>query len=243
MKRALVNNRWSLVVPDDIADWDAITGWEHARFESMHRHLAPGMCLWDVGSEHGWISALYGREMVGCDNMVLIEPSIEMWRSIWLTWGYNDLPAPAATWVGFITDHSRADQADGYDRIGVWPQPAIGYVEQPAMAYRSVARDREIAATSIDAMVARGVRAPLAITVDVEGAELLVLRGAARTLADVQPLVWLSIHPDLLERDFGGTKDAVIAEMEGHGYTATFLGADHEEHWLFQHPAGVKTGW
>lgn len=74
---------------------------------------------------------------------------------------------------------------------------------------------------------------PDALTMDVEGAELLILRGARQTLKMYKPKVWISIHPDLGERDYGITKEETLKFMQDLGYKSEFLAKDHEEHWYF----------
>ena len=80
-----------------------------------------------------------------------------------------------------------------------------------------------------------GYAAPHAITIDVEGAELEVLRGASSILRIVHPLVWVSIHPTMIGQ-YDATREDVLEYMASYGYAATHLGTDHEEHWLFTPP-------
>jgi FkbM family methyltransferase len=63
------------------------------------------------------------------------------------------------------------------------------------------------------------------IKMDVEGAEPLVVRGAARLLAEDRPLILSELHPTQLERASGSTVEAFLAEMRTLGYVAHTL--DH----------------
>ena len=235
MKPATVNSRWDLILPDQIADWDAITGWEFSRFDSMEKHLERGMTLVDVGTEHGWISAVYGREFVGPENMVLIEPGPEMWVNIRKTWQANDLAHPKATWVGFASASTETPEGLDYDDQSVDGWPACAYndddSETPAMPYRYLSRSvHNTRQVRIDDL---GVGPIDAITVDVEGAELHVMRGASGILNHHRPLVWISIHPDLMWEHARHTPGELLTFMAGHGYRHEHLGTDHEQHWLF----------
>ncbi|NUQ12496.1 MAG: FkbM family methyltransferase [Gemmatimonadaceae bacterium] len=58
------------------------------------------------------------------------------------------------------------------------------------------------------------VPAPDVIKIDVEGAERLVLAGAARLLRERRPVVILSVHSDDLDRDCRAT-------LSGLGYSVT----------------------
>lgn len=243
MKQALVNGRWNLWLPDGIADWDAITGdysarqgWEFRRFQSMQRHLCYGMCLYDVGVEHGWISAIYGREFVGTENMVLFEPSEEFWINIRKIWRYNGLDDPIGALQAFVG--AKTSDADWLGRTvagNAWPSCADSEKpETEAMPYRSLLHHTSMINTvALDDLVVLGVRPPDAVTIDVEGAELSVLMGMDMILREVRPQVWISVHPDLMQ-DFGDTEDELHTFMNARGYDGEFLGRDHENHWYFR---------
>src|SRR4029079_2444770 len=61
------------------------------------------------------------------------------------------------------------------------------------------------------------------IKMDVEGAEPLVVRGAARLLAEDRPVILSEIHPTQLDRAAGTGPDAFLAEMRQIGYAAHLL--------------------
>jgi FkbM family methyltransferase len=66
----------------------------------------------------------------------------------------------------------------------------------------------------------------LLIKIDVEGNELDVLRGSARTLARTRADVLVSVHPM-----FGVDVAEVRRFFDGAGYTSEHFATDHEEHW------------
>jgi len=171
-------------VPDTIADWDAPSHWERERLDSMEQWLKPGMTLVDVGTEHGWLTAVYGQ-FVGPENVVLCEPGPEMWQDIRLTWEHNNFPDPIGIWPGFVGPIDRPLSNARYATIfDGWPAwTSSDGPESPTMAYRYLRDDPvEIPVITIDtiatqlALIGRRVDA---ITVDVEGAEMAVMRGAA----------------------------------------------------------------
>jgi FkbM family methyltransferase len=56
------------------------------------------------------------------------------------------------------------------------------------------------------------------IKMDVEGAEPLVLRGAARIIREDRPLILSEVHPTQLERASGTTPDAFFTQIRELGY-------------------------
>ena len=230
----LMNGRYGpYILPDHLADWDALSMWERERTESMEAHLRGDMILYDVGSEHGAQSVIY-QSFCGPENMVLIEPSATFWPNLRLIWEHNDLHAPLATVRGLIGDEYVLVER-GSVTLGGWPSCADG-VEQPARAYAYIhdpGTSQGITQWRLDNLVPYICVPPDAITIDIEGAELLALRGARATLRIYRPLVWVSIHPDLMERDYGATPDELHEYMTDLDYVGTHLATDHEEHWLF----------
>lgn len=225
------NGSWEyrLVLPEPLASWDVYGVWERERVHSMREHLKPGMTLFDVGAEHGWCSLVYAS-MVGPENMVLIEPEPSFWPNIEATWHKNFSADPRACYWGLVSDKT----TDNTDTFAPWPTQTDGPLID-RNAYQYIHQHTEgLGEMRLDDLVARSGIAPDAITIDVEGAELLVLQGAAETLRQHHPLCWVSVHPDLGERDYGVVPADVHDFMNAAGYMGAFLGRDHEEHWFFQ---------
>jgi FkbM family methyltransferase len=80
---------------------------------------------------------------------------------------------------------------------------------------------------SIDALLgAEDIRGGLLIKIDVEGNELGVLKGAARSLARWKPTVLASVHPQ-----FGVDVAEIRGFLSSAGYSCDHFASDHEEHW------------
>lgn len=235
MKPGTVNQNpeWTFLLPDQIADWDAITGWEEERLASMQQHLKPGMVLYDIGVEHGWLSAVYGS-FTGHGNMVLVEPSPEMWVNIRKTWEANKFDQPIASFQMFCGEHSNVRFGPKSTQVTVWPDATADWETAPeteAMAYRYLTAPGAIGTVTIDQIAKVTKRVPDAITVDVEGFELEVMRGAEGTLRLYRPLVWLSVHPDLMAANAGHPDVQELFDfMTTCGYSREYLGTDHEQH-------------
>lgn len=226
MKERLVNDRYRVIVPDHIADWDAPSEWERARFLSMEKHLKKGDILYDIGTEQGWQSAIYAQ-FVGGENMVLVEPDQKAWPNIRKTWEANNLAKPAAFFVGCLGQESTEG---AWSKS--WPDVSEGEL-QTSFGYESLKGNR--AQIRLDQLKDLTNLTPDAISIDVEGAELEVLKGAVDVLNYWIPKVWVSVHPDLMEKDYG-TKESELHEYMSKFYNESEdLGWDgHEHHWLWQ---------
>lgn len=222
-----VDDLW---LPDHLHRWDVHAVWERERYDSMSEHLDPADTLWVIGAEHGYMAALWAR-LVG--NTVLVEPSPEFWPNIRMTWEHNHLRTPAATVQALVGEGASGPAAELWS--GTWPPCANSDVECPAQAYRYLHNPKDatvIPTVTLDLLAAQ-IGVPDAVSIDIEGAEILALRGAQHLLAeDVQ--WWVSIHPDLIERDYQPyTADDVLTLMASHGYGAELLAVDHEHHYRF----------
>jgi FkbM family methyltransferase len=83
---------------------------------------------------------------------------------------------------------------------------------------------------TLDDLVAHGAPGPMLIKVDVEGAELLVLRGARRILARADVALLLSVHPKEIGR-YKTTIEDVRSYLAALGYSIDPFAWDHEQHW------------
>jgi FkbM family methyltransferase len=221
-----------LVVPDNVADWDAVAGdspWERERMESILSTLQDGDCLYDIGAEHGWMTAIYAQR-VGGENMVVVEPSPEFWPNIRLCFEQNQLGQPLFCWEGFAgAEEINLTGSGAYKNR--WPKSSQGPETHDRMPYRHPNHHSELIPTTTIDRIARTIRPPDGITIDVEGAELLVLEGAKYTLEMDRPYVWCSVHPDLMLKDFDTDEDLLHRFMQDQGYDGRLLRHDHEYHW------------
>jgi FkbM family methyltransferase len=228
---------FELVLPEPLASWDVFAIWEVERTRSMRDNLKRGDVLFDIGAEHGWLSAVYAR-FTGAENLVLFEPTPEFWPNIMSTFEHNGLPTPkACVWALVGSENGTLPSI----ALNDWPEEAKTGRLIPKLAYRYIHNEDDLAEVpmiTIDTFVKQTGIVPDALSADTEGAEILIIRGAEQTLRQHHPIVWLSIHPDLALRDGYGDVQNVHDFMAGLGYMGTYLATDHEEHWVFTHPDG-----
>lgn len=140
--------RWPVVLPAYRVEHCRVQpNWEEGRLLSMHAHLRPGDVLYDVGSEHGDLSALYATwvtevqqgdvyvvkdgagTQVGSEirepnlqrgGVVLVEGSDKFWPVIKATFEANGL-VPVGCYAGFASDIDSPEEF----RTPSWSEPKL----------------------------------------------------------------------------------------------------------------------
>lgn len=231
-KLTMINGRWPMFLPVHRADRPEWPWWEATRLAAMASVIHDGSVVYDVGAEEGDFPALWASWGA---QVVLAEPNPRVWPNIKLVWEANSLPDPLLCWPGFIGEEP-GWPTEWWD---VWPPCADGPVIGDH-GFCQLGERPDLPVTSIDHLTGPGgMPVPTVITMDVEGSELHVLRGAERTLAEHQPDVFVSIHPEFMEHHYGIAEGVteVRAFMHRRGYDTdrhVFLAFDHEHHWWFK---------
>lgn len=151
--------------------------------DAILRHCAPGSTFFDIGANAGYMT-LVGAKAVGpSGTVVAFEPLPNTAREMSAQMRLNRL------------DHVRVVQAAVCDRVGTIDLSTGGSSDMVAMLE---VQDRggptiSVASTTIDASVERH-GPPNTIKIDIEGAELLALRGAAKTLDRHKPTLLTELH-------------------------------------------------
>lgn len=201
--------------------------WEAERLAAMTATIKPTDVVYDIGAEQGDMSAWLAT-LVPDGGVVLVEPNPLVWPCIKATFDENGLPEPLASYVGFCASHDVLAHPNA--TVG-WPGAVVGTVD-PAAGFAHLAEQRDIKRTSVDYLL-RFAPAPDVITMDVEGAELEVLKGAERVLSHHRPVVFVSVHEAFMAHHFEQTPAELFDFMDSHRYNAEHLATDHEAHWKF----------
>ena len=220
-----INQRWELLLPAHRARGDWWDTWERERLASMADHLGDGDVVYYVGAEQGDMPALCAQW--GADT-VLIEPSPQVWPNMRHIYATNALRDPLACFIGFA---GRSDRDADRLTFG-WPKGTEGPVSD-VEAFCNLHERPDIPVITLNTLATQ-VAPPTAISIDVEGAELEVLAGAAAVvLTEHRPKVWVSVHPQFMADMYGSRPDELDSLMIGHGYRGTMLADVHEQHMLY----------
>jgi FkbM family methyltransferase len=183
----------------------------------LTEQLKPGHVFFDVGAHHGWVS-MWALPLVGKEGAVYsFEPSpanlsvLEWHRTV------NNF----SHWIVIpraVSDEDAVERQFFLIDSGDSPMNSLttGVPGMPLMEGRDIGKIL-IQTVTLDTFCREvGVR-PNLVKIDVEGAELFVLRGAGRLLGEAYPTIILAVHPYWLPT---GQSPAQIAELlKAHGYT------------------------
>ncbi len=165
--------------------------YEQERFDALAALIQPQDVLWDVGANHGYASLVASGLISALSGGVHAFEPAEYNR--WylrrhLSWNAAAhvvvQPFALADYVGTSTFGGRGSSA-GF---------ALGKGKE------------EVRVTTVSRLVADGMRAPSFLKADIEGAELLMLKGAVdflttATAVGTLPLMLISVHSPTLFRD------------------------------------------
>jgi FkbM family methyltransferase len=193
--------------------WKARLRGERPEIRALLAALSEGDVAVDVGANKG--AYLYWmRSAVGPSGSVhAFEPQPGLAR-------YLEAVRARMRWDNVFVRECALSDSPGIRVLHVpgW-EGSPGASLEEAVAAASDGRDRECVADTLDRQLSGAGRVAL-IKVDVEGHELAVFRGAARTLADSKPALLFECEARHLTRH--APRD-VFAFLEGLGYRGEFF--------------------
>lgn len=223
MRKTRINNRWDIILPDHRADREEWPTWERERMDAINKTVKPGDVVYYVGAEEGDMAGLIS--MWG-GKLVLFEPNNKVWPNIKAIWEANNLEQPYC-FQGFCGANNTTDI-----RIRrQWPACAGGELIGDH-GFRELHESGGIPITTIDQQST--VIGPDIISLDVEGSEWEVLKGANITITEHKPIIFLSLHPEFLYRIYGKYQYDLRAWLKSFGYKETLLSYEHEVHLMYE---------
>jgi FkbM family methyltransferase len=205
-------------------------GWDDHVLHICLDALQPGGVLYDIGANAGYIS-LAAAQARRSAKVIAFEP----------------LPALAE-------DVALAAQLGGFDHLSVYnvalsAENGEAELFLPTQSVHASFVSREEGATRVkvptvrldDAVAAGILPPPTVIKLDVEGAEMLVLDGAAETLRTHRPLICFEC--DLNAERFGHTPGSFMGRLRALGYTRFEAAAPDGTRTPLDEAAQARAGW
>jgi len=216
-----------LLDPDDYVSHTILeTGtWEPESWAAVREHLGSGATFVDIGAHIGTYS-LRAAPIVGPGGRVIaIEPNPETVRKL-----EGNIQASGAHTV--TVEPFACSDAEAMLELFAGPRSNSG---ETSLSRTNATRDEhagasyKVRARPLDAILQEaGVTRVDAVKIDVEGAELLVLKGAGQTLDRFHPVVLIEVVDQQL-RSMGTSAKDVYEFFHAHRYQARRSFADNVE--------------
>ncbi|MET0272348.1 MAG: FkbM family methyltransferase [Phenylobacterium sp.] len=197
-------------MPEDKGIW---TGTYEIDFASkLAAAVRPGDVTYDIGSWHGFFAGVMSAQ--GAREVHVFEPlpaNVERIRQLLALNPERNIKLHACA-VG---------EADAEMDLVVMPETSMAKLEASSFQKDAVGDTRvRVSVVSIDSMVAAGtLPPPSVIKIDVEGAEIFVLKGAMATIRDAKPQIFCEVHSSDLLAQCKGLFGSI-------GYGLEYLDAD-----------------
>lgn len=235
MKKILINGTWELILPDHREK--ALESWETERLSAMVKNCNKSDVIYDIGAEEGDITALLASRVEG---VCIIEPSPKFWPNMKAIWDANKLKTPIKCFAGFASNITELNPANNDVNGAInngWPLCAYDEISE-GVGFRHLSQQADATPQIKLDEFQKGIAMPTMLTIDVEGSELEVLKGAQNILTFAKPLVFVSIHPEFMYEMWSKYSYDLFQYMNNLGYKYHLLAFDHEYHTVFYHTEG-----
>jgi FkbM family methyltransferase len=161
----------------------------------ISRTLFQGGTFFDVGAHYGWMSITAAHQVGKHGRVIAFEPSPILLELLSFHTRVNRLPQVQIVHTA-VSDHEDAAVPFFLINKGLSFRNSltIGREDTPYITPEEKLRI-EVPCTTLDIFVSESGVIPDLVKIDVEGAELLVLEGARRTLKAHHPTLIIGVHP------------------------------------------------
>lgn len=182
----------------------------------IDERLRPGDTFYDVGAHYGWMSLLACRRVGAKGKVIAFEPSpplVEFLHRNKRVNGFSQLQIVSKAAADSVEREAPFYLKDGGDSFlnSLVPRLSVNPADSP-LNDSSI----RVETTTLDAFREESRSTPAAIKIDVEGAELLVLRGAKLLLKQWRPTLMIAVHPTWLPQ--GQSAGDLFALLRSFGY-------------------------
>jgi FkbM family methyltransferase len=184
--------QYPITLPADKGIWTGT--YERAFSEAITKSVHPGDVAFDIGAWRGFFSGMMA--LSGASKVIAFEPLpdniLQLRKVIQLNPNLNISLIEAA-----VSDKS------GTLEFLVMPETSMGKLADSSFqAGTDGGKSLTINVVKLDDLIADNtVPVPAVMKIDVEGAELMVLKGAKKLLSDAKPILFIEIHSRELCKD------------------------------------------
>ena len=184
---------------------------EAGPIDRLKEFVPSGSLVIDVGANVGFFSLRFARWVGDGGKVISIEPEDR---------NYNSL-------VSALEREGLLDRVEALKAVAA-ALPGMTHLEINPLhpADHKLSRDGTglpVTAVTLDELVQeKGHLRPALVKIDVQGAEMLVLKGADNILNIAGPALFIELHEDGL-RKFDTSVSAILDHLSGYGYEAYWL--------------------
>jgi FkbM family methyltransferase len=180
--------------------------------EDFLQNISTGDVFFDVGANVGLYTCLAGK-ILSHDDIVAFEPHPMNTESLKENLRYNSVSASIES-IGLADEQGEFRLKESGTEAGEGRHHLSTDDSEAGIA---------IQVDTLDSVVRSTGQSPSVVKIDVEGAEMDVLRGGSDTFSSNDcRLLYCEIHPDKLEQ-FGSSREEVIQTIEEFGFQTTIL--------------------
>ncbi len=207
--------RWSRYYP---------TEYEREKHDFLVRTCLPGSAALDLGAHLGLFTVTMARAVGPEGCVIAVEPTSSTREALERTISLNSLDRIVDVRAEAVTDRTG-------ETVRFFETPdQLSNANSVVMTTRS-AGSFDVASTTVDEIVDRLDRPLSCVKLDIEGAELLALRGAERAVRRFGPALALEVHPRQLRA--GGWSPADLwAWLDDAGYQVSCDAVAVSEPWF-----------
>jgi FkbM family methyltransferase len=159
---------------------------------AMKAAITPGSCFWDIGCNVGFLTVI-GARLVGSNGQVYSFDPVPRHAEL----AKHNVESNHLTQVKVF--QKALSSSNGTVKFAVAAIPAQSTLTADGFN-REGATVIEVETVTVDGLIRdQGLRPPAVVKIDVEGAEIEVLKGMARTLVDHRPTIILDTHGTHIE--------------------------------------------
>lgn len=188
--------------------------WEAQSSAATLEHMPEGGVILDVGAHHGYYSLLAMRKAGPSGMAIAFEPNPNTAARMRENIGLNNASNIRLFEIACTAEEQTLELFEGPD----WNVGRSSLASDNAKSGGKLGRKYSVRGRPLDDVVAEvsPQRIDL-LKVDVEGAEMTVLKGAAKTLDKYHPYVMIEVDARWL-KSFGTTPEMLDAFLAEHGY-------------------------